>query len=384
MAKGNLFLGTARRKVGDVVFYRRNGQQVSRVRVRNIANPRTEGQATQRVFFGEVAKFYSPLAVTLEQSWEGRNRSESADAFRAAALRDVRAQGIYVQKNLGFVPLPVMVSYGSLPPVSYGFVGNNAVVPMNAPLETENTIGFLSRLFVGMGTAVEGDQVTFIVAGRDESDTNLFVPYVGRFIVASDSTLELQDVMPSVYFEYDNGRLMVFPAENSGMTAAGFAVIVSRYSNGVWRRSSQRMVLEPDFLEALQSEDQRRIAIASYMDGTGTVTSDVYLNGGEYATGSEIAESITLADGRPFSPTSINYDNGIALVTGSVNSSTIASAYVTLGNDYLLSATSKGALPEGAPAISGRLDGNNDLVRTWLQTNGVAASVWAATPEPGE
>ena len=32
MAKGNLFLGTAARSVGDVVMYRREGSQVSRSR----------------------------------------------------------------------------------------------------------------------------------------------------------------------------------------------------------------------------------------------------------------------------------------------------------------------------------------------------------------
>ena len=49
MAKGNLILGTASRSIGDVTMYRRNGQQVSRARVRNIGNPRTEGQAKQRM-----------------------------------------------------------------------------------------------------------------------------------------------------------------------------------------------------------------------------------------------------------------------------------------------------------------------------------------------
>ena len=69
MAKGNLFLGTAARSVGDVVMYRREGSQVSRVRVRKIANPKTDAQCAQRAYMSAVVRFYQPLADILERSF---------------------------------------------------------------------------------------------------------------------------------------------------------------------------------------------------------------------------------------------------------------------------------------------------------------------------
>ena len=77
MAKGNLLLGTAGNSVGDVVMYRREGAQVSRVRVRKIKNPKTDAQSLQRAAFSPVAKFYSPLAVVLERSFEGLSKMKS-------------------------------------------------------------------------------------------------------------------------------------------------------------------------------------------------------------------------------------------------------------------------------------------------------------------
>jgi hypothetical protein len=49
MAKDNLFLGTARGSVGDIVFSRLDGQQVARVRNRAPRNPQSPAQMVQRI-----------------------------------------------------------------------------------------------------------------------------------------------------------------------------------------------------------------------------------------------------------------------------------------------------------------------------------------------
>ena len=41
MAKGNMLLGFSRGSVGDLTFYRRNSQQVTRARARVVKNPKT-------------------------------------------------------------------------------------------------------------------------------------------------------------------------------------------------------------------------------------------------------------------------------------------------------------------------------------------------------
>lgn len=58
MAKDNLFLGMARGKVGDIVFYHQDGQQITRTRNRSPRNPRTQKQQVQRAIMATVGLAY--------------------------------------------------------------------------------------------------------------------------------------------------------------------------------------------------------------------------------------------------------------------------------------------------------------------------------------
>lgn len=71
MAKGNMFLGMARGKVGDVVFYRADGQQLSRVRNRNPRNPRTNAQLFQRAIMATVVQAYAAGKELFDHSFQG-------------------------------------------------------------------------------------------------------------------------------------------------------------------------------------------------------------------------------------------------------------------------------------------------------------------------
>lgn len=83
MSKGNLFLGTARGKVGDVVMYRREGKQMSRVRVRTIANPKTSNQARQRALLSTLGTAYSYMKGICDHSTQGKSKaSQNAQEFQ--------------------------------------------------------------------------------------------------------------------------------------------------------------------------------------------------------------------------------------------------------------------------------------------------------------
>ena len=70
MAKGNMLLGTARNKLGDVVLYVANGQQCSRVRRRSIKNPRSAKQAVQRMVLATASKTLTALRGLYNHSFE--------------------------------------------------------------------------------------------------------------------------------------------------------------------------------------------------------------------------------------------------------------------------------------------------------------------------
>lgn len=67
-----MFQGMARGKVGDVVFSRLNGEQISRVRNRHPRNPRTEAQLYQRAIMATVMQAYSAGKEIFDHSFQGK------------------------------------------------------------------------------------------------------------------------------------------------------------------------------------------------------------------------------------------------------------------------------------------------------------------------
>lgn len=70
MATGNMLLGLSRKKLGDIVFYRSEGQQRARVRVRVIKNPRSAKQSVQRMVMATASKTLAALRGLYNHSFE--------------------------------------------------------------------------------------------------------------------------------------------------------------------------------------------------------------------------------------------------------------------------------------------------------------------------
>lgn len=71
MATGNMLQGMAHGAVGDIVFYRQNGQQMSRIRVRDPRNPRTYPQIYQRAIMATIMRAYSAGKEVFDHSFQG-------------------------------------------------------------------------------------------------------------------------------------------------------------------------------------------------------------------------------------------------------------------------------------------------------------------------
>lgn len=92
MAKGNLFQGMGRGKVGDVVFSRLNGQQISRVRNRKPNNPKTNAQLLQRAVMATVMQAYSAGKIIFDHSFQGAKvPSGSMQKFMSINAKKIRA-----------------------------------------------------------------------------------------------------------------------------------------------------------------------------------------------------------------------------------------------------------------------------------------------------
>ena len=281
MAKGNLFLGTAARSVGDVVMYRREGAQVSRVRVRKIANPKTDAQCLQRAFMSACVKFYQPLANVLDRSWQGKSRAKSYAAFLKANAPIVRAEGIYIPKNSGFAPIPVKLSEGTITPLTYTTDGTGLMLTLaGITSETSNptTIGALSTIFVGAGYK-SGDVVTIIVSSQ-VSGKNL-PPISAQFIVDTTSTETIANAMPviaTIEVVGANGSLII---TLDNQPVIGGAVIIARNVDGVWQRSTQFYDVEGSVISEMKNDAAKTACIESYKGAAASDNPLVYLDGDE-------------------------------------------------------------------------------------------------------
>lgn len=95
--------GMARGKVGDVVFSRLNGEQISRVRNRHPKNPRSNKQLYQRAIMATVMQAYSQGQEIFNHSFEGKSVGTmcqrefmrlNAKALRSRLAADIAANDL--------------------------------------------------------------------------------------------------------------------------------------------------------------------------------------------------------------------------------------------------------------------------------------------------
>ena len=134
MAKGNLFLGTARGRVGSVVLRRRNGQQITSVRT-SPTNPKSEAQCKQRMVFATSVSAAARLRTIVDHSFEGmKYGQDSVNYFTKLNTPMLRAGMNYdgesempdhnnylVKGAKGLARMPFQISRGQLSFPQYAF-----------------------------------------------------------------------------------------------------------------------------------------------------------------------------------------------------------------------------------------------------------------------
>lgn len=175
MAKGNLFQGMGRGKVGDVVFSRLNGEQISRVRNRHPKNPRSNSQLYQRAIMATVMQAYSAGKAIFDHSFEGyavgaanqrRFLSLNAKMLRQLVATDINtpltgdnqkarvvAPGVSVP-----VPNPFIISRGSYQQTFFGYNPEEKTFTLPAKSGAETVAAYVNR--TGL---IAGDIYTFII-----------------------------------------------------------------------------------------------------------------------------------------------------------------------------------------------------------------------------
>lgn len=291
MAEFNLFMGTARKSVGDITLMRRAGRQLARVRLRTISNPKTEGQAIQRNFVAPVARFYGPLKHVLKRSWEGLNTDNSYNKFLSVNVELARREQWFLPKGAPWKPLPYQLSAGSLSPLTYTISEFSTHYGMllydHLYNGTITTLGDLSTALM-KNTIIAGDVVTIILV-RQYSDGQC-QPNTYQLQVNPSDSRTIASVFDSDLVITSSAG-MIFFSYNDNSVIAG-AILYARKFKGVWCRSSQFLAVTDNYLATLISQEAREASIASYQ------APDSDEGGGVYPGGDDNLYNVAAADGR--------------------------------------------------------------------------------------
>ena len=341
MAKSKSFFGLRTGSTKSLTFQVYRGQQITKDRVYRVSNPRTEAQMTQRALIPIVAAARSALKGLVDHSFEGVAYGEasltefSKQNLRAGAL-SVTSYSPNGVSNAGFADL--IVSNGSIyvPLVvtseevdNYVETKDDSFPRFKFPKAEENASAdaifkYLESYARENNAAIiaPGTQLSFLTifqsgtvkvntgTGTIDAPTSGFVLdriYIPNGDSDSDNAKEingkwkvLNDVAEnanSATLINDNGdKLIILCGDTENATGkiqitsmpkettinsnnCGMAVILSRFENGVWKRSPSRLTIgfEPSIKYTFEDW------LSTYQK-TGAA-SKKYLNTGDESTG---------------------------------------------------------------------------------------------------
>lgn len=302
MAKGNLFLGTARGRVGSVVFRRRNGQQITSVRT-SPTNPKSEAQCKQRMVFATSVSAAARLRTIVDHSFEGmKYGQDSVNYFTKLNTPMLRAGMNYdgesempdhnnylVKGAKGLARMPFQISRGQLSFPQYrlatSFGEGSPATEIGAELigvQTEVLQGEIANAteyatLLGYLGLQPGEQLTLVAGLTDNNIDAEYTPtgavnyatYVEYARVIFKPAADIDFSTPFVFVDPDTGNFnslvvnfekssnwvdkvivevstagnaVIAPATN-GMDVVMIALIRSARGASGWLRSSAKFVL---------------------------------------------------------------------------------------------------------------------------------------------
>lgn len=326
MAKGNMLQGMARGKVGDVVFSRLNGQQISRVRNRQPYNPRTNKQLYQRAIMATVMLAYSAGKSIFNHSFQGKAvGSECQREFmrlNAKHLRELIANDInnnvtllqqqgrvVAPKAVTPAAFPCIISQGSYP--QNFFINNPTGLGFDIPAKEENetcahycercglvpgdlyTIVGISQKFVEGATTAE--EVMSVQTDGAFGYTRLQVKEnaltdntaIGDYLAKNSATNGVPFVITERGGSHDSEEIS-FTAEDcirlndavSGDTGA-FGIIRSRIDADLRSNSTMKLIVKSEFPEENSGIASQFILDVWKADTVSVGDSDLILEGGD-------------------------------------------------------------------------------------------------------
>lgn len=296
MAKGTA-MGLWRGKKGSTVFYKltnsNNAQkQGIRERVYEVANPQSNGQATQRAKLLPAQRVAGVIREIVERGWQGIDYgSKSRSEFLKRALSMKSGYPFIVKDDDRIVPGAYQITKGTLSAIQCeyddSFAVNTNILLGDGAFDTWGQV--FQAMIDNNANIQEGDQITIVVCASSSSttpgqlDANYEWSYASTFVDPSNTEAVATPLGSGVsYFGVEEvqgdepGYITVLssaPGVAASLAIAAVAVIVSRLGdNGQYLRSTAKLLLNDDLLSDWFSSSQQRRARESYQTSNAATT----------------------------------------------------------------------------------------------------------------
>ena len=297
MAKGSA-MGLWRGKKGSTVFYKltnsNNAQkQGIRERVYEVANPQSNGQATQRAKLLPAQRVAGAIREIVERGWQGVDYgSKSRSEFLKRALSMKSGYPFIEKDDDRLVPGAYQITKGTLSAVQCeyddSFLVNTNLLVGDGSFSTWGEV--FQALIDNNANIQEGDQITCVVcvSSSERTSGQLEASYIWSYAsmyVDPNNTEVASDGIGSGVSWFlvheggsgESGYITVSgtaPVQGAvDQAIAAVAVIVSRLGdNGQHLRSTAKLLVNEDLLADWFSSSQQRRARESYQTTNAATT----------------------------------------------------------------------------------------------------------------
>lgn len=289
MAQSKGFFGLRKGSTKSLTFSTLDGKQITKDRVYDVKNPRTESQMRQRMLMTTVGAAYKMLKSIADHSFEGYSsgmqcmrqfNSRNLNRFKqAAAAKGSVAFNEYKDGDIN--PLPFILASGSLPGFAYKLdaTSNLEIVGEKEGADFTTAEGIYSALGVQ-----RNDLITFCtVIGEGATSNGVYSYKAERFNIVrlycdkSGSVSKPADAF-TISTNNDQASITMSTAANAITIKTGAAdfgaVIQSRKNDNGWLRSDAVMIVADDVISGVKTANQ----LATYPVGT-----ELILNNGPMA-----------------------------------------------------------------------------------------------------
>lgn len=265
MAKSNGFFGLRKGSTKNFTFSTLDGKQITKERVIDVKNPRTEGQMRQRMLMTTVGAAYRYLKPIADHSFEGKTVGQKCmsefnrlnlNKFKEASRNDASVVALNSYKDGLINPVAFILSKGSLDELPYAVNAQNQIF-ISVPAADVSTA---EKIYNALGIKT-GDMITFVTVKGESSLVGGVFSYTPNQLsiirLKADKTGAMATPHDAFTVESNIAGLdiNVTAAENTLTLATSECnfgtAILSRDNNGSWLRSDSHFVGNRQILEGV-------------------------------------------------------------------------------------------------------------------------------------